>query len=466
MKEGFLSKFVGDRKFYARVIAIVVPIIIQNFITNFVGLLDNLMIGRVGTEPMTGVAIVNQLMFVFNIGIFGAISGAGIFTAQFFGRGDHEGVRNTFRFKMFASLLLVLLGCVVFIFGGDALISMYLNGETSGISKEATLQYGKDYLGVMVWGLLPFAVEQYYSSTIRECGETTVPMIAGIVAVFLNLGLNCLLIFGLCGFPALGAVGAAIATVISRYVQVIIVLIWAHTHGSKLPFIVGLYKSFKIPGSLTVQILIKGTPLMCNELLWACGMAIMNQCYSMRGMDVVAASNISSTISNLFNVVLIAMGNAVAIMVGQLLGAGKLEEAVDTDRKLIAFSMASCLVMGTGLVLVSPLFPAFYDTTAEVKALATSLIRISAAFMPLFSFLHAAYFTLRSGGKTIVTFLFDSVFMWCVSIPVAFCLSRFTGLPIIPMYLACQALDLIKCVIGFILLVKKVWVHKLEVQED
>lgn len=463
----FIRKFVGDKKFYARVIAIVVPIIIQNFITNFVGLLDNLMIGRVGTEPMTGVAIVNQLMFVFNIGVFGAISGAGIFTAQFFGRGDHEGVRNTFRFKMYATLILVLFSCLVFIFGGEALISMYLNGEQgSGISRADTLMYGKEYLRVMIWGLLPFAVEQYYSSTIRECGETTVPMIAGIVAVGTNLVLNLLLIFGYCGFPALGATGAAVATVISRYLQVAIVLIWAHTHGNKIPFVIGLYKKFKIPGALTMQILIKGTPLMCNELLWACGMAIMNQCYSMRGMDVVAASNISSTICNLFNVVLIAMGNAVAIMVGQLLGAGKLDEAVDVDRKLIAFSVASCLVMGTGLMLVSPLFPAFYDTTDGVKALATALIRVSVAFMPLFAFLHAAYFTLRSGGKTIITFLFDSVFMWCVSIPVAFCISRFTGIPILPMYIACQALDLIKCVIGFILLKKRVWVQKLEVQQE
>lgn len=463
----FIRKFVGDKKFYARVIAIVVPIIIQNFITNFVGLLDNLMIGRVGTEPMTGVAIVNQLMFVFNIGVFGAISGAGIFTAQFFGRGDHEGVRNTFRFKMYATLILVLFSCLVFIFGGEALISMYLNGEQgSGISRADTLMYGKEYLRVMIWGLLPFAVEQYYSSTIRECGETTVPMIAGIVAVGTNLVLNLLLIFGYFGFPALGATGAAVATVISRYLQVAIVLIWAHTHGNKIPFVIGLYKKFKIPGALTMQILIKGTPLMCNELLWACGMAIMNQCYSMRGMDVVAASNISSTICNLFNVVLIAMGNAVAIMVGQLLGAGKLDEAVDVDRKLIAFSVASCLVMGTGLMLVSPLFPAFYDTTDGVKALATALIRVSVAFMPLFAFLHAAYFTLRSGGKTIITFLFDSVFMWCVSIPVAFCISRFTGIPILPMYIACQALDLIKCVIGFILLKKRVWVQKLEVQQE
>lgn len=463
----WISRFVGDKAFYQRVLTIVLPIIIQNLITNFVGLLDNIMIGRVGTEQMAGVSVVNQLMFVFNISIFGAISGAGIFTAQFYGRQDHEGVRNTFRFKMIASIFLVVVASLLFYFKGEALIGMYMQGGENGLSMELSLKYGKDYLMVMILGLAPFAVEQFYSSTIRECGETKVSMIAGIVAIFVNLCLNCLLIFGLLGFPRLGVVGAAIATVISRYVQVFIVIFWAHTHAAVIPFIEGLYKSFRIPMGLTIQIIKKGTPLMCNEIMWAVGMAILNQRYSTRGLDVVAATSISSTLSNLFNVVLFAMGNAVAIMVGQYLGAGKLKEAVDADRKLIAFSIASCAIMGTGLALSSPFFPRIYkDATQEVQLLATRLICISAAFMPFFAFLHSAYFTLRSGGKTIITFLFDSVFIWVITLPVAYAVSRFTDIPIIPMYIICQSLDLIKCIIGFILLKKGVWVQVLEVKQD
>ena len=254
------------------------------------------------------------------------------------------------------------------------------------------------------------------------------------------------------------------ATVISRYIQVAIVLFWAHTHKEKIPFMEGLYRKLTIPRNLTLQILKKGTPLMLNELLWAGGVAIMNQCYSMRGLDVVTATNISSTISNLFNVVLISMGNAVAIMVGQLLGAGKLEEAVDTDRKLIAFSVASCAVMGTGLALMAPFFPLIYNTNDQARHIATALICVSAGFMPFFAFLHAAYFTLRSGGKTIVTFLFDSVFMWTVSIPVGYYLSRYTTLPILPMYICCQGMDLIKCLIGYVLLKKRIWVQVLEIK--
>ena len=188
---------------------------------------------------------------------------------------------------------------------------------------------------------------------------------------------------------------------------------------------------------------------------------MLMQCYSIRGLSAVAALNISTTISNVFNVVFIAMGSAIAIIVGQLLGAGKMEEAKETDTRLIAFSVFSCFGIGAILILCAPLFPMMYNTTSEVKTLAAEFIRIAALCMPLAAFIHASYFTLRSGGKTVVTFLFDSVFLWCVSIPLAYVLSRFTGMPIVPLYLCCQLVDIIKCIIGFILVKKGVWIHNI-----
>lgn len=455
------KKLIGDKAFYKMVLSVAVPIMIQNGITNFVGLLDNIMVGRIGTEQMSGIAIVNQLLLVFNISIFGAISGAGIFGAQFYGCGDHKGVRHTFRFKIYICAAITLIG--LFILGGfgENLILMYLHGEGNEQALENALFYGKEYLLVMLIGLLPFGVEQIYTSTLRECGETFLSMKAGIAAVLVNLVFNYLLIFGKFGFPEMGVVGAAIATVISRYIQAAIVVIWTHTHTERMPFIVGAYRSPVIPAHLTGNILVKGTPLMINEIMWSAGMAALMQCYSVRGLEAVAALNISSTISNLFNVVFIAMGSAISIIVGQLLGAGKMEEARDTDRKLIAFSVASCFVIGGILICLAPLFPMLYNTTGQVKELAAWFLRIAAACMPLAAFMHASYFTLRSGGKTVITFLFDSVFLWCASIPLAYVLSRFTALHVVPLYLCIQLLDIIKCVIGFILVKKGVWMHNI-----
>lgn len=455
------KKLFGDRAFYRMVLTVTVPIMIQNGITNFVGLLDNIMVGRIGTEQMSGIAIVNQLLMVFNLAIFGALSGVGIFGAQFFGCRNHKGVQHTLRFKIYVGLGILVLGTIILMAGGEQLIQMYLHGEGNEQALQATLGYGREYLWVMLAGLPPFVLEEIYASTLREGGETKLPMIAGVVAVLVNLALNYVLIFGKLGFPELGVVGAAIATVISRYVQMAVVIAWTHRNPEKMPFIVGAYREWKVPGQLSWNIVSKGTPLMLNEILWSAGMAIMTQCYSTRGLDAVAALNISTVISNLFNVVFVAMGSAVSIIVGQLLGAGKMEEAKDTDRKLIAFAVMSSVGMGAVVAMTAPLFPQLYNTSGEVKHLAAALLRVAALCMPVFAFLHTTYFTLRSGGKTIITFLFDSVFLWCVSIPVAYVLSRHTTMAIAALYLSCQMLDLIKCVIGFVLVKKGVWLNNI-----
>ena len=223
----------------------------------------------------------------------------------------------------------------------------------------------------------------------------------------------------------------------------------------------GVYKSLAIPGDLMVKIIKKGTPLLVNEALWSLGMATLLQCYSVRGLGVVAGMNISNTIVNLFNVTFMALGNSVAIVVGRLLGAGKMDEARDTDRKLIAFSVASCIVIAVIVIFLAPLFPELYNTEADVKEYARNFIIIAALFMPQHAFLHAAYFTLRSGGKTVITFLFDSGFMWAVSIPFAFVISRYTVWPIEVIYALCQGIEIIKSIVGFILLKKGIWLNNI-----
>lgn len=456
-----MKKFIGDRAFYKMVLAVAVPIMIQNGITNFVGLLDNIMVGQIGTEQMSGVAIVNQLMMVYYLCIFGGLAGAGIFTAQYFGQGDTEGIQHTFRYKFWMALILTAGAVSIFLLKGENLIQMYLSGSSDGGDLTAALHYGKIYMEVMLLGLPAFMAVQIYVSTLRECGETVVPMKAGIAAVFVNLLLNYILIYGKLGLPAMGVVGAAIATVISRYVEATIVIAWTHRHKEKNDYIVGIYRTLMVPKHLIGKYFIKGAPLLINETMWSSGMAMLTQCYSVRGLSVIAGLNIANTINNVFNVVFIAMGDAVAIIIGQLLGAGKMEEARDTDNKIIAFSVTCCIGIAAVMILVAPFFPEIYNTTDDVKALAVQFIIAQAIFMPQAAFMHASYFTLRSGGKTIITFLFDSVFVWCVSVPVAYCLSRFTAFPVIAIFAMVQIADWIKCVIGFILVKKGVWLQNI-----
>ncbi len=457
-----LKRYLGDKAFYRYVFAIAIPIIIQNGITNFVSMLDNVMVGQLSEMQMSGVSIVNQLIFVFNLCIFGASSGAGIFTAQFHGTNDQEGIRHTFRFKTVACLLLSAVGIGIFLLAGAPLIQLYLTGEGDAASAEQALYYGQKYLLVMLWGLPAFAMSNVYSSTLRETGQTLVPMVAGITAVFVNLVFNYILIFGHFGAPALGVEGAAIATVLSRYVELVIIAAWTHRYKLQNAFIIGVYRSVYIPRQLLVDILKKGAPLLINEFLWASGMAVLNQCYSTCGLDVVPAMNISSTLYNLGSVVYLSMGNAVGIIMGRMLGASTpVAELRDTNRKLIFVSILSGLVFGAMMAAFSGLFPMLYNTTEAVRTLATELICVSAFMMAFNSYTNAAYFTLRSGGQTIVTFLFDSCFVWGFCVPLAFCLSRFTNMPILPLYMICQGTDFIKCAIGAWMIQKGKWIQNL-----
>lgn len=438
---------------------------IQNGITNFVGMLDNIMVGRVGTVEMTGVSIANTLLFVFNLAVFGAISGAGIFGAQFYGKGDHEGVRFAFRFKLLECAALLALGVGVYLLLGEKLMLLYLRGEGAQTNIQESLRFGQSYLRIMLLGLPPFALAQCYAGTLRETGKTVPPMAAGLIAVGVNFVCNWLLIFGKLGLPRLGSDGAAIATVISRYVEAAVIMLWTHRRADGNPFIRGAWRSFRIPGRLAGHILRRGTPLILNETLWALGQALLLQSYSIRSYDVVSATNIAFTLGNVFNVAFIAMGAAIGILVGQQLGAGQIEAAKATDRRLIVFTELICLVFGSAMAALSGVFPRIYNTEPEIRTLASRFILINAALMPVHAYANAAYFTLRSGGKTFVTFLFDSVFSCVIVAPTAYLLSRYTEIPIVWLFLCCESLDLVKCTVGFFMIRSGVWIQNIVKEE-
>ncbi len=456
-----MSKLIGSKQFYKRVFAIALPIMLQNGISNFVNMLDNLMVGRIGTEQLSGVSIVNDLMFVYMLCLFGAISGAGIFTAQYYGQKNTEGVRDTFRIKIVICGVILLIAMGVFGFMDKTLISYYLHEGSESGDLMATLEYGHTYMMFMLVGLLPQAAEFVYSSTLRETGETVVPMRASLIAVLINLVLNYVLIYGKLGFPVLGVAGAAIATTISRVVQAAIVVLWTHRHADLKPYIIGAYASFKVATTLVKKVCITGLPLVINESLWSIGIVLQKQSYSTRGLAVVAGMNINSTFFNVFSICFIAFGDAVAIMVGQLLGAGKMDEAKDTGIKINVFVTCSCIVMGAVLYFVAPLLPRIYNTTAEVKALASDFLRITGVLMPLFGLCHSLYFTIRAGGRTFITFLFDSAFLMAIGVPLAYVLTRYTALDIVSIYAICEGTALIKVFIGFAISASGIWMRNI-----
>ena len=460
-----LKRYIGDKPFYRRMLTIATPIILQNFITNFVSLLDNVMVGQLSTAQLGGVTIVNNnLLFIFILTLYGGAAGAGIFTTQYYGKGDNEGIRHTFRFKLLISTLLTVAGLAIFLLFDDQLVGLYLQGEGDATMAADTLYYGKLYLQIMLIGLLPFAVTNAYAGTLRECGKTLVPMVAGFVATGVNLCFNYVLIFGHLGAPQLGVAGAAIATVIARFTEMAIVVIWAHAHTKILPFLKGLYRSFYIPAALLKSIILKGMPLLVNELGYALGMAVLNQCYSTCGLAVLPALSISTTIYNLGSVVYRSLGNTVGIITGQMLGASLPEKEVrDSNRKMTAFGVFTGVVFGALLIVLAGIIPKAYNTTDEVRNLATWFIIISSCAMPLQAYIFPVYFTLRSGGKTMITFAFDCGANWLLAIPIAFILSRFTNFPILLIFAICHSIDIPKSLFGLWLIKRGTWIQNITV---
>lgn len=456
-----LKKYFGDKNFYKTVMSVAVPIMIQNFITNFVSMLDNLMVGSLGTEQMSGVSIVNQLIFVFNLAVFGALSGAGIFTAQFFGKNDPDGIRYTIRYKVIVTLL--LFGVAIFIFNvfEEPLINMFLHESDANADVALTLEFAKKYLKTILWGIFPFCVAQIFSSTLRETGETVAPMVAGFIAVLTNCLFNWVLIFGKLGFPQLGVQGAAIATNISRYVECAVIIVFVILKRKKFTYFKGVFRSFGIPKKVFKDITVKGMPLLFNEFFWSFGMSLLSVAYSFHGIDVVAGYSISSTVMNLANIAFISLGSSIGIIIGKQLGANEFEKAYDTDRKLITFSVVLSIGIGVIVFLIGDKIPLLYNVSDASKEYSAFFIKVCSIFIPVHAFANASYFTIRSGGKTLVTFLMDSVFIMCINVPVAFALFYAFHLSIWVIFPIVQAIDIIKVIIGMTLVKKKVWLNNI-----
>lgn len=450
-----------EQTIYKRAILLAFPMMIQNGITNMVGLIDNVMVGSLGTESMTAVSIVGQLIFVFNLAVFGGISGPGIYGAQYYGQQNEEGFRQTFRLKIWICGFCILMGILAFLLAGQNMIRLYLHGESEMINAALTLKLGWQYLLIMIFTLLPFSITQIYASSLRETGESIKPMVAGLISVVVDIVFNYFLIYGKFCFPQMGVRGAAIATVLARLTECAIVVVWAHLEQKKHSFLQKIYRTLLIPKKICITMIKKGLPIFLNEFLWAGGMAVLTQCYSIRGLEIVPGLTISNAICNLLNVVFVALGSAVGILSGQTLGAGQYEKAKKNAFGLMWFTGGICIVLTIILISISGIFPKIYHTTEQVRQYGQWFIIITALFFPVQGFLNALYFTLRSGGKTMITFLFDSVFTWSITVPLAFLLCKYGNLSIFVVYTIVQSVDLIKVAVGYILIRRGIWISNI-----
>ena len=456
-----MKKLIGNKAFYREVLAIVLPIMIQQGITTFVGLLDNIMVGQLNENAISGVAIANQIMFIVLICFIGGLAGPGIFVAQYFGAKDDEALKQAFRAKVILATFVTVVAMVLLLIFKEPMIRVFAKNDpgSQGAFNEEVITYGVQYLTIMAFSLPILAIIQLYASTYREIRQTNVPMVAGIIAVFINMVFNYLLIFGHLGFPRLEVQGAAIATVFARVIEGSILLFVAYRN--RMVFAQGIFNRFHIEAKRFKLMLKKTVPLLTNELLWSSSILIIMLAYAQRGTSVYAAFAISNAVSNLFFIIFGALATGISVMVGNELGANQIELAKENAYKLLFLTIVVCLSFGILLAIIAPFAPLLYNVDQSVRIQSTQFMWVVASLMWVFAFNAGIFFILRAGGMVIVTFLFDSTFAWVITVPLAVILSLYTPLPILLVYFAVESVSVLKGIIGFQIVKRGKWAKNL-----
>ena len=447
-----LSTFIGDKAFYRRLIAVSLPLILQQLVTASIQIVDNVMVGRLGETAIGAVSVVNQLFFVVIITTFGVISGSTIYMAQYYGAKNQSKLNQTYRITLYASLLVAFIAFIIFSVADTFLIQIFTTNPV-------TIGLAEDYISIIRWGLFGFAISIAISSSLRVVGITKPLLWISVFTIVLNTVLNALLIFGLFGLPELGVIGAAIATAIARFVEAALSLwyMWRRQNIFKWDWT----RIFAVEFSLIKAILIIGFPLLLNEIFWSLGQTTFLYAYSTRGDGALAAMNITNSISQITFVLFQALGTASAVFVGNKLGENELVEAQDNAKRLVFAAGVVAVAIGVVLFGLSGLFTDFYSIAELTKSWAIFNIRVNALFVPLYTMNVTLFFIIRSGGDTKSTLLMDSGFMWLVAVPAALSLAFFTALPITWMFLIVQGTEFFKVLFSISRYNKKRWVKNL-----
>lgn len=452
-----LHKFMADKAFAKLILAVAIPLMLQQLITSSVNLIDNLMVGQLGDFSIGGVAAVNRFYIIATYGTNGVLAACAIFLAQFYGANNKTKMQETFRFAVIISLVFGLVFFSIALLFPTQIVSYFT--PDPGI-----IDVGVRYIQIAAYTYIPLAISLAIGCSLRSVGKTKTPMYISAIAVLINTILNYCLIFGHFGFPKLGVEGAAIATLIARIVEVIL-YIYVIVRND-YPFVSPFKKMLKIPWNLSKRILVKALPLGLNEVMWSFGIATLFKFYSTRGIEVMSGYSIATTISDIFFVLFAGMAAATTVLISQPLGANKLDEARSNAYRIMGFSFLLSIVFGIMMFGASFIAPHFYNVSMEAKDSSVMFLRIMSLLFWIYMSNAQCYFILRAGGDTRSTLFMDAGFMWLVNLPIVGFITYFTDFNVIILYVIGQSTDFLKLAIAYRLVSKEKWVNNLAHHHD
>lgn len=440
--------------FLKTLFVIALPIILQNFFSSFVNMLDTIMVGQLGSIDIAAVGLANQIFFVLNIVLFGTVSGGSIFMTQFWGKKDIQGIHRTMGITLIMSFFVSLVFFSVAFFAPGFCLSLYTKDYE-------VIKRGAEYLRCVAPSYFFFGIGFAFAHAERSIERVKIPMVATTTSVLINAVLNYFLIFGIkIGgnqiIPAMGIIGAAIATNIARFIEFLILIIIPYARHYEIAAKFSQYFKSQ-PGFLAKYVRIC-LPVLINESLWGIGQSIQNSIYAHAGTDIIAAFNIQSTISNLIWTFFIGCGNACAIIIGKKIGEGMYDEAKKLAKKITFFMIGCATCAGIFLFPLSMCLKYFFKVEPEVIHMAQVFLWIAICLYPLWSIgMSMVVGVCRSGGDTIFALIIDVGFMWMVSLPLGFCAVYFWHLPFWAIYLCVHTEDFLKATFGLIRLFSGKW---------
>ena len=442
-----------DREFYKSFFKLAIPITIQHFISASLNLVDNIMIGRLGTVELAAVSLANQVYFLLILFLLGVSGGASIFAAQFWGKKDLPNTRR-------------ILGLSLLIGGGVSLVFFMISlFYSQGILKlfsqdHPVIELGAEYLRITSFTYLMSAITACYAAALRSIGEVKLPMGVNLIAIIINTVLNYFLIFGVLGFPKMGVAGAALATLLARLVEttVLLYLTYRYQYGvASKPS-----EMFRIPLALAKRFINTTGILVTKDCIWAFGMVLYMAIYARMGTEVVASVNILSTANKLITVLFNGIAGACLVMVGNRIGAGDEPKAFLYSKRFLIITFITGALMGGLTVSGSGLILAPYKISAEVFQQSHALLLVNALFLPATVFnMVAVVGVLRSGGDIFFCLIMDLVAVYLIGLPLAILGQSVWNYPVAGVFALISLQEVFKMALCLKRFLSKRWINNL-----
>ena len=444
-----------DKGFITALVTIAIPITIQNFFSTSLNFVDNIMIGKLGKEAIAAVGQANKLFFLFVLILFGVYSGAGVFSAQFWGKKDIPNIKRVL------GLSLIIGGVVSVIFSLGAIMAP--KTVMIMLSKDAeVIKLGTEYLRIIGISYLLTSITFGFGMSARSVGLTKIPMYASVVSLLINTVLNYTLIFGKFGFIAMGVKGAAIATLIARCIELFVTLYLLYRFNGGTVIAARFNELFDFSREFVAKILKTALPVIFNEFLWSLGMTIYAIVYGRISTEAVNSVEISNTILNLFMIIGRSIASASAVMIGNKIGDNNVEEANTYARRLCKLGVYAGIIMGAILMITAPFFVKLFNVEQAIKSDVVTILIVMGA-ISFIKILNAILVVgvFRSGGETVFAMLLDSGTVWCIGIPMAIIGGLWLKLPI-PVVIALVNLEeVVKVVIGLKRMLSNKWIKNI-----